>query len=728
MTFAYDSLGRMQNATYPDGEAVAYVYDRGGNLESVASPARTYVSNIQYDHFGRRRRVRNGNGTETVYTFDAVMQRLEKTDTTADSGATALQTLSYRYNRVGLIDRIENAITPGGMRGSSLHEYSYDEHEQLVGAVGSFHHASGDERRYTLAMEYDSIGRITRMNQQDQTLPSGGGAPITVTETTRDNAYVYAGPRVHAASQVGGNEYGYDGNGNQSWRYNATSGEWRALSWDDEDRLVGAFVPTASEYFNYDAGGARTHKTDYTETTLYPSAFVTVRNGGEVTKHVWAGGERVGSVVRPDGGGVGDERAYWTHNDHLGGGHYVTTSVGAVYEMAERLPFGENWVSARAGSDRVAAGFAGSEHHESIGLNYHGARYYDAREARWTARDPALEEYMAGGGVFDPRNLGLYAYAFNSPVSYWDPDGRTTVDAAGDADASSPADSGPAPGEFRVVFDDGVTRVTTNMPDGEVLSDGGRTARPPPGVRAYVMHRAGLPARHPRVDVNVWARSGMLNELPDGTVRQAPFRATFTAVNPNDSLDVEQYMAETAYIEDPDGTRHFVEYRVQNTPGNNFVFETNHSPNAPAWSQDSQGNPPGDRRYFIDGHGLFGRASLGFRIRASGASAIHSLTVIDAPDTIPATARVALSNYLRAHPGATVAGSRIILRNDFATYGRVNGAVEVRIDWAREQAFRIDSSGVDEIEDDYPRTWVIGVTPVAQLEAAHRDAPRLQPR
>jgi hypothetical protein len=67
----------------------------------------------------------------------------------------------------------------------------------------------------------------------------------------------------------------------------------------------------------------------------------------------------------------------------------------------------------------------------------------------------------------------------------------------------------------------------------------------------------------------------------------------------------------------------------------------------------------------------------------------HSLTVIDAPDTIPATARVALSNYLRAHPGANVAGSRIILRNDFATYGRVNGAVEVRIDWAREQAFRM---------------------------------------
>lgn len=481
MTFAYDSLGRMQNVTYPDGESVAYVYDRGGNLESAASAARTYVSNIHYDHFGRRTRVRNGNGTETLYTFDAVMQRLSQTDTTTDSGATALQALRYTYNSVGLISRIQNVIAPGPMRGSSDHNFNYDEHEQLVSATGSFHHDGGDERRYSLTMGYDSIGRTTKMKQTDELLASGGGV-TTVTETTRNNTYTYAGSRVHAASQVGGNEYWYDNNGNQAWRYNASSGDWRALSWDDEDRLVGAFVPGTSEYFNYDAGGARTHKTDYTETTLYPSAFVTIRNGGEVTKHVWAGGERVGSVVRPDGGGVGDERAYWTHNDHLGGGHYVTTSVGAVYEMAERLPFGENWVSARAGTDRVAPGFAGSEHDESIGLNYHGARYYDAKEARWTGRDPALEEYMAGGGVFDPRNLGLYAYSFNSPVSYWDPDGRQSVPNDGGTNTSDAGTTTtvtvPCPGA-----DGGICHNSMTIPQSE--TPGGQPGTTPQNPATY---------------------------------------------------------------------------------------------------------------------------------------------------------------------------------------------------------------------------------------------------
>ncbi len=58
---------------------------------------------------------------------------------------------------------------------------------------------------------------------------------------------------------------------------------------------------------------------------------------------------------------------------------------------------------------------------------YGGARYYDPREARWMSRDPALEGNMAGGGVGDPRNLLSYGYAFNSPISYSDPDGRQSV-------------------------------------------------------------------------------------------------------------------------------------------------------------------------------------------------------------------------------------------------------------------------------------------------------------
>ncbi|MDP3277572.1 MAG: RHS repeat-associated core domain-containing protein [Deltaproteobacteria bacterium] len=348
-----------------------------------------------------------------------------------------VQRLEYRYNQAGLIDRVRNVLPAAGMLGPSEQNFVYDQSDQMVSASGSFTGVSGDERRFTLAMSYDEIGRTTRMNQRDETLLAGGGAPVENDAATHDRTYAYGGPQVHAASTVGDRWYWYDANGNQSWRYDGKHSTWRSMQWDEEDRLMSSTEAYKTTAFVYDAGGSRTHKTGLGDTTLYPSAYLTIRASGDVSKHVWAGGERVGTVVRPAGGGFGDERAYWVHSDHLGGGQVVTTAGASVHEMNERLPYGEGWVHARAGSDTVAPGFAGMAHDDETGLDYHGARYYDAGEARWASRDPALEGNFAGGGVYDPRNLGLYAYAFNSPVSFWDPDGRQPV----------PRDGGTDPGQ-----------------------------------------------------------------------------------------------------------------------------------------------------------------------------------------------------------------------------------------------------------------------------------------
>ena len=62
------------------------------------------------------------------------------------------------------------------------------------------------------------------------------------------------------------------------------------------------------------------------------------------------------------------------------------------------------------------------------------ARYYDPRQAQWTSPDPILASFMQGGpngGVFQPRNLGLYTYAWNSPVRLMDPDGTVVDDPVG---------------------------------------------------------------------------------------------------------------------------------------------------------------------------------------------------------------------------------------------------------------------------------------------------------
>lgn len=433
MAFEYDSLGRAKSITYPslDGlpaETVRYSYDLAGNLSGVrgyrGTTERSYIDAISYDQFGRRKRVTFGNGptgnrVSTVYQYDDVEQRLTGIDTTTPFGQ--IQKLRYQYTAHGLVSQITNAVATGSTQGPTTATFEYDRLEQLVSANGLFTHEDGSERRFSLEMSYDVSGRTLRMNQQDELLLGGTSTPVA--QTTRDALYTYAAGRRHRAETIGTSTFTYDRNGNQL-QDDRGGGIPRHFEWDEEDRLrtVRDGAKVTAEFL-YDSGGTRTHKTSPSNTTVYPSAFITVRNGTEVTRHIYAAGQRVSSVFSDAAG----ERVYWSHGDAQGSAHYTTRSDGKVHEHAEHLPFGEGWVQQSSGMDVGSHRFHGHELDGETGLHYVGARYYDPRTTRWLSTDPALPEYVLGGGVSDPRNLMTYGYVFNSPGNYVDPTGRMTV-------------------------------------------------------------------------------------------------------------------------------------------------------------------------------------------------------------------------------------------------------------------------------------------------------------
>jgi RHS repeat-associated protein len=105
-----------------------------------------------------------------------------------------------------------------------------------------------------------------------------------------------------------------------------------------------------------------------------------------------------------------------------------------MMQHAEYFPSGETWVSEiRSGSPANTTptpyGFNAKELDES-GLYYFGARYYDPRMSMWVSADPIVSQYMVGhptGGVFAPRNLNLYGYAWNNPVVLRDPNGANVM-------------------------------------------------------------------------------------------------------------------------------------------------------------------------------------------------------------------------------------------------------------------------------------------------------------
>src|SRR5690606_489003 len=59
--------------------------------------------------------------------------------------------------------------------------------------------------------------------------------------------------------------------------------------------------------------------------------------------------------------------------------------------------------------------FTGHELDRETGLYYAGARYYDPKVSIWLSVDPLAEKYP---------NWNTYAYTFQNPINFIDPDGR----------------------------------------------------------------------------------------------------------------------------------------------------------------------------------------------------------------------------------------------------------------------------------------------------------------
>ena len=321
----WDDWNRVLSMAYPDGEALTYQYDAGGSPKAVSGvvPANgnsgsagtyfPYVTRLEYDKFGSRKFVQNGNGTQASYTYDTdsgsvtALHRL--VNLTAASGPLTFQALNYAYDPVGNITTLNNAAPreTDGLSGPVSQSFEYDGLYRLTRAQGAysglFDTAMGTtgSSTYNLAMTYDPIHNITEKNQLVET--SGGGAPVTDNALTYDWNYLYQGAQPHAPSQVGTRTFAYDFNGNQSG-FTDLSGTGRAIVWDEENRMEGVEegagdLSNGGIRFVYDDAGMRTLKIDHQQKiTAYVNQFYTVENplagaGALADKHIFLGNARI---------------------------------------------------------------------------------------------------------------------------------------------------------------------------------------------------------------------------------------------------------------------------------------------------------------------------------------------------------------------------------------------------------------------------------------------------
>jgi hypothetical protein len=117
--------------------------------------------------------------------------------------------------------------------------------------------------------------------------------------------------------------YAYDGNGNLErvlTTHTATDGaqvleDSRRLLWDEENRLLAVSDNGYVSNYLYDASGERTLKlsgagsgmfvngllsggeTRFTEYTVYVSPYVVINGGGQLSKHIYMGNQRIVSKL-----------------------------------------------------------------------------------------------------------------------------------------------------------------------------------------------------------------------------------------------------------------------------------------------------------------------------------------------------------------------------------------------------------------------------------------------
>lgn len=116
----------------------------------------------------------------------------------------------------------------------------------------------------------------------------------------------------------------------------------------------------------------------------------------------------------------------YIHTDALGSVVAVTNEAGQVIERFDYEPYG----AIIGKPDYGGVGFTGHVQDAATGLTYMQQRYYDPVCGCFLSVDP-VTAYSSG----DWRQFNRYAYAFNNPYRFTDPDGRQSWSNTGTANS-----------------------------------------------------------------------------------------------------------------------------------------------------------------------------------------------------------------------------------------------------------------------------------------------------
>ena len=389
--YGYDANGNLSAQSYPTGLVVNYVPNALGQPTSVHdNGGNTYASGLSYYPNGGIQQFTYGNGLQHTMAQNARKLPLRVID-----GGNALDH-EYGYDANGNVS----------------HVYDY-----IIGAPTAQH-------RY---MEYDGLDRLTAVGSQ----MFGGDHWHRFTYDTLDNlkSWKLAGVKDHA-------NYSYDVNNRLTSIQNTGGATTVGLSYDVQGNLSNKNGQghgfdygnrlrevTGKEYYRYDGHGRRVlnWRPDSTLTlSQYAQSgqLMYQENSSRqlAIEHVYLQGSLLALRERPYSSSTPVIK--YQHTDALGSPVAMTNAAGTVVERTNYEPYG-----AAIGKTIDGVGYTGHVMDAVTGLTYMQQRYYDPQCGCFLSVDP-VTAYSSG----DMRFFNRYAYAFNNPYRFTDPDGRQSRD------------------------------------------------------------------------------------------------------------------------------------------------------------------------------------------------------------------------------------------------------------------------------------------------------------
>jgi RHS repeat-associated protein len=368
----YDSQNQIKTLTYPDGEALTYLYNPPGGITAIQSSlVPDNVTMEDYDAAGQPWTISYGNGISSAYIFDPSTNRL------ASLVTGNMQNLAYAYDPVGNILNITDAV-----QSTRSQIFTYDHLNRLDTAYSEAYDPIGGND--TIDYAYNDIGNMTL--------------------NSRLGTYQYTNPsHVHAVTQAGPNSYQYNANGNM------TGGEGGNLSitWNYDNKPATIQQGGTAISLLYDYSGHRVKKTVGSTSTVYIDKYCEC-TGTACKKHIFAGPRRIATKTASD--------TLYYHPDHLGSSAIVTNSSGIKAKEIYYYPYGET--RTESGSADIKHKYTGQELDNETGIYNYKARYYHPALARFISPDTVVPSNT------DPQSLNRYSYVLNNPINLTDPSGH----------------------------------------------------------------------------------------------------------------------------------------------------------------------------------------------------------------------------------------------------------------------------------------------------------------